>query len=293
MRIPFNSLGGGCVGALEDYDSARGIYHWNHRYCNMPKFFHDFFAGCKRGVMPYDLLLGYLERPYQQWRMVSNLIYNTLPKFIVLNIHPSVITRDNGLVYESVIEDMQKCYYDVAVRLLSSEPWIPYMERRLYVLAVNTKRPMYGEDPMELLKRIPQPSLPFPQFSDIKDDGAILNNELYLSDDDSRKVVASQVVTDDSTIPRWPKDLYKSKGYHPGSPYVDVNGRYRRLSLRECKRIIGLSNQFDVMPVRKSRKAYQLLARTSTVHIVNQIAIQLSSLLPNASSFRIQRKKIG
>ena len=179
------------------------------------------------------------------------------PPVLLLENVKNLVTLDNGRAITEIRTRLERIGYKVHYRVLNSSDYgIPQKRERVYIVCLNTDFP-------ELRFVSPRPKKKAVYLEDILDD--IVPNELYINGRDDIVITRSdepEYQTKPIRIGYLGKGgqgerIYHTKGHaitlaaNSGgigarTGLYQVKDRIRRLSINECKRIMGFSDNHQV-----------------------------------------------
>ena len=282
----FENLGGNCVFSSEIDKFARKTYEANYGVVpsgdilkillkNIP--YHDIFT-CGFPCQPYSL--AGLRRGLADVR--SEIFYGIIrildvvkPQVFFLENVKRLLSDDKGRTFKFMLDALQNSGYYVSYKVLDSRQFVPQHRERLYI--VGFRKQVNFEFPVL--------SGHCPKLQDILEDN--VSDKYTLSDNTWNSLQRH-------------RNRHEKKGNGFGYGIAGVNGttrtllaRYykdgsdilinqvgknpRKLTPRECARLMGYSDQFKI--VCSDTQAYKQFGNSVVIPVVARIAKEIVSFL--------------
>ena len=228
---------------------------------------------------------------------ICNIIKIKQPKVVVLENVKHLINHDKKRTFKVIIETLKEIGYNVNYQLLNLKDFgLPQNRERVFI--IGTKNSFF-----DFNKINKKTSPPLESFLDDGSNFEYLNTEEYtlLENGVFKKQVDSGLIFrgyrnkpgfQEGVRPnslhlnrshRQPNRIYSIKGYHPTIPSQEPSGRFfiydyrinkvRKLSIRECYRIMGFPENFKLNP--KSGERYKQVGNSVGVNVITEISKQI------------------
>ncbi len=302
LRIPFEEIGGRCVFTSEWDRFSRQTYTANFPENNEHEFAGDIrpYAENPDRIPAHDVLLGgfpcqpfsiagvskknALGKPHGFLCDTQGTLFYDLAKIIKFHRPPVFLLEnvknlerhDGGRTFATIMHILRKeLGYEVYTRVISSEPWVPQKRERIFIVGFREPCP-FDFDALEL------PDVAPPVL------GSILENSVeskytltthlwnYLKDYKAKHQNAGNGFGYSLFGPQDVTRTLSARYYKDGSEILirQKAGRPRRLTPRECSRLMGFDSPdgYDfVIPVSDTQ-AYRQFGNAVVVPVVRAVA---------------------
>ena len=293
FRLALTALGAVCVWACENNEHAAGVYRNN--FGDDPT--GDITAVGAPTIPDHDILCaGFPCQSYSglgkrkgladpRGRLFYEIVRVLLAKrpaaFILENV-PRLLSHDNGRTFARMQRQLTGLGYDVHTAILDARRFgLPQRRKRLFIVGLHTRLGVQGFD--------------FP----VGGDPASNLRNLLVADAD---VPPAYDFTDEQRaklIERKERHRARGSGHgyaiavdhantivsNPNTPWLNVvvrpDGRWRRLTPRECARLQGFPGTFRIHAA--DPKAYRQLGNSVAVPVVRAVAGRVVATLSGAS----------
>jgi DNA (cytosine-5)-methyltransferase 1 len=228
---------------------------------------------------------------------ICNIINVKQPKVVVLENVKHLINHDKKRTFKVIIQSLRDLGYNVTSKLLNTQNFgLPQNRERIFI--IGTKNGYFDFENMKETK-----SEPLENFLDEegsfefleKDEYTLLEEGVYKKQSDSglifrgyrnkngfkRGVRPNSLHLNRSH--RQPNRIYSIKGNHPTLPSQESSGRFfiydyridrvRKLTIRECYRIMGYPEDFKLSP--KNGERYKQIGNSVGVNVTQEISRQI------------------
>lgn len=214
---------------------------------------------------------------------IARIIESKRPRAFLLENVKNLKSHDRGKTYKKIMEVLDMLDYEVFDKVLDGKYYVPQHRERIFIAGFDRKR--YGDD------------VDF-SFTNIKDTQELRVKDILEADVDSKYTLSDHLW---SYLQDYAKK-HKAKGNGFGYGLVDLNGitrtlsaRYykdgseilipqgdeninpRRLTPRECARLQGFPDDFQI--VVSDTQAYKQFGNAVVVPLISSIAGQISKKL--------------
>lgn len=304
FRQALESVGGTCVFSSDKNKRARETYQAN--YGDMPA--GDITKINAADIPPFDVLCGGfpcqsfsiagLQRAFDDPRgqMIFEIIriaeYHK-PKILFLENVDNLIRHDSGNTMKVILKLLDGIGYDVHYQILKANDYgCATIRKRIYFVCIRKD--------LHVNFDFPEPFESDVAIEDFLDQDV---DEHYFLDLDSVTFYKPEIMERAQDTYRMGyignigqgRRIYSIKGHCPtfvctsrgpagGTESYYINGRVRRLTVNECRRIMGFPEGF-IFPVAEAR-AYEQIGNTVCVPVLKAIAHQIvtSGVFENAQN---------
>ncbi len=225
---------------------------------------------------------------------ICKIIKIKQPQVIVLENVKHLIHHDKGNTLKVIIASLRELGYSVDYKILNAKDFgIPQHRERIFIIGTKGKEFEFHR----LKSRFP-PKLR--EFLDESGDFEILDKSEYTLIEHPRKQVSGLLFVGYrnkgtwktgvrpntehlSRVHRQPNRIYSVDGVHPTIPSQETSGRFfiyfpetntvRKLTLRECYRLMGFPEDFKVHP--RVGESYKQIGNSVCVPVVEAIAREI------------------
>jgi len=296
LRIPFESLGGDCVFSSEIDKFARQTYHAN--FDEEPH--GDITQISETDIPPHDLLIGGF--PCQPFSLAGVSKYESLgrehgfldptkgtlffdiarileyhkPKAFLLENVRNLRSHDKGRTFTVITETLEKLGYSVSSKIIDAKLVVPQHRERVFIIGLRGKEkfefpeiPPTNRTLSEILER---DSIVDPKYT--------LSDKLwnYLQEYKKKHQAKGNGFGFGLVTPDMTSRTLSARYYKDGSEILldqGPNSNPRRLTPRECARLMGFPETFDI-PV-SDNQAYKQFGNAVVPLIVDKFASALVS----------------
>lgn len=293
FRQALESVGGTCVFSSDKNKNARLTYQAN--YGDMPA--GDITKIKAEDIPPFDVLCGGF--PCQSFSIAGKgrgfedkrgqMIFEIIriaeyrkPKILFMENVDNLVRHDSGNTMKVILELLEGIGYDVHSQILKANDFgCATIRKRIYFVCIRKD--------LQANFEFPEPIESDVAIEDYLDQDV---DEHYFLDLDSVTFYKPEITERVQDTYRMGyignigqgRRIYSIKGYCPtfvctsrgpagGTESYFVNGRVRRLTANECRRIMGFPEGF-IFPVAEAR-AYEQIGNTVCVPVLKAIASQL------------------
>lgn len=321
FRLGFESVGFQCVFSCEINSKCREVYQNN--FHEVP--FEDIQQVNPKQIEDFDVLVAGFpcqpfsicgkKRGFEDTRgtlffEICRIVEAKRPKIIILENVKHLVHHNQGNTLEVIVSSLARLGYRVNYKILNSKDFgLPQHRERIFIVGTQSREFDFGQ-----LKRTSPPKLR--QFLDRSGDFEFLKKAEYTLIDDPRSQSSGLIFVGYrnkgtwktgvrpntehlSRVHRQPNRIYSIDGVHPTLPSQETSGRFfiyipeqdlvRKLTLRECYRIMGFPDTFKSYP--NAAESYKQIGNSVCVPVVNAIAQKIlnQNLLSN-ESYDLPRK---
>lgn len=244
---------------------------------------------------------------------ICKIINEKKPKVVVLENVKHLINHDKKRTLKVIIETLVELGYNVTHKLLNTQDYgLPQNRERIFI--VGSKKGYFDFEQMEETK-----SLSLENFLDEEGDFQFLDSSeytllekgVYKKQPDSGLIFRGyrnkngfkKGVRPNSLhlnrSHRQPNRIYSIKGYHPTLPSQESSGRFfiydyridkvRKLTIRECYRIMGFPENFKLNS--RVGERYKQIGNSVGVNVVQELSRQI--LKQGLLNYESKRNIIG
>lgn len=197
------------------------------------------------------------------------------PPVLVLENVKHLVRHDGGNTFQVISTTLRALGYNLAVDVIDSRPWVPQRRQRTFIVCLH--RDFYGTQYFQFPTRRPSP--PWPTLRAVLDEGEV----------DARYLLSAHLWTYLQEYAQKHRRLGNGFGFGKFGPndvartlsaryYKDgseilietVSGRPRRLTPRECARLMGYPETFTI-PVSDTQ-AYRQFGNSVVVPVIEFLA---------------------
>lgn len=295
FRQAMESVGGACVFSCDKNKAARLTYQSN--YGDMPEgnitkiqaedipAFNILCAGFP--CQPFSIAgkqRGFADERGTMFFEIARIIKYHKPEVVFLENVANLEKHDNGNTLKVIIRTLKRAGYDVQYKVLNSKDYgVAQIRKRIYIVCFrkDLKAKFSFPEPFES-------NLAVEDFLETEVDGHYYidrSDIVFYKEDSTVRVRDTYRMGYIGNIGQG-RRIYSIKGLTPtfvvsargpagGTESYYINGRVRRLTPDECKRIMGFPEDF-IFPVKEER-AYEQLGNSVAVPVLKAIARQIIS----------------
>jgi DNA (cytosine-5)-methyltransferase 1 len=310
LRIPFEEIGGQCVFTSEWDRFSRQTYAANFPDHETHEFAGDIrpYAAQPQRIPAHDVLLaGFPCQPFSIagvskknalgrphgflcdtqgtlfYDLAEIIRYHRPPAFLLENVK-NLERHDGGRTFATIMHVLKdELGYHVHTRVIASNPWVPQKRERIFIVGFRENLP-FSFDDLEF------PDTPPPVLGDILEEDVPSRYTLtahlwnYLKDYKAKHQKAGNGFGYSLFGPLDVARTLSARYYKDGSEILirQRNGRPRRLTPRECSRLMGFdlpSGSDFVIPVSDTQ-AYRQFGNAVVVPVVRAVAQIMRGLSP-------------
>jgi DNA (cytosine-5)-methyltransferase 1 len=228
---------------------------------------------------------------------VCRIIEEKQPKVVVLENVQHLVHHDKKRTLATIVRSLIGLGYSVNHRVLNTKDFgLPQHRERIFI--IGTKNGVFDFDQMRKVK-----SRPLKNFLDKKGEFEYLDKSEYTLLDRSqvKRQPSSNLIfvgyrnknrfktgirpnTEHlNRTHRQPNRIYSIEGFHPTLPSQETSGRFfiyipqedrvRKLTIRECYRIMGFPESYKLNPTIGER--YKQIGNSVSVNITSEVAFQI------------------
>ena len=321
FRLGFEALGFQCVFSCEINSKCRDVYHAN--FNDIP--FGDIKEVDPHKLEDFDVLVAGFpcqpfsicgkKRGFEDTRgtlffEICRILEVKQPKIVILENVKHLIHHDRGNTLKLILSSLEELGYKVSYEILNSKDFgVPQHRERIFIIGTRSR-----EFDFHTLKRQPTPILR--NFLDRDGDFEYLQKSEYTLIESPRpqtsglrfvgyrnkgtwKTGVRPNTEHLSRVHRQPNRIYSIDGVHPTLPSQETSGRFfiyipeqdrvRKLTLRECYRIMGFPDTFKSHP--NAAESYKQIGNSVCVPVIKAIAKEIiSQNLWSNSDYKSPRK---
>ncbi|MCY7382336.1 MAG: DNA (cytosine-5-)-methyltransferase [Microcoleus sp. CAN_BIN18] len=216
------------------------------------------------------------------------------PQVIVLENVKHLIHHDKGNTLRVIIASLESLGYNVNCKILNAKDFgVPQHRERIFIIGTQDKAFNFSRLPTKFPPRLRD-------FLDNQGDFEILDSSKYTLIEHPKKQVSGLLFVGYrnkgtwktgvrpntehlSRVHRQPNRIYSVDGVHPTIPSQETSGRFfiyfpetntvRKLTLRECYRLMGFPEDFKVHP--RVGESYKQIGNSVCVPVVEAIATEM------------------
>jgi DNA (cytosine-5)-methyltransferase 1 len=306
FRIPLQELGGECVFTSEFNLPAQRTYLAN--FGEMPS--GDITQLDLASVPPHDLLCaGFPCQPFSiSGKMkgfedtrgtliyyVFQLIETHQPRVVLLENVKHLVHHDKGRTLQTILLHLGELGYEVSWKLLNASDFgVPQNRERIIIIGHHRKSfdfQQLDNKPRLVLKDILEPTGDFEMMTEpytILDHQRVQESGLVFAGYRNKKIRVAGVRPGTehlSRVHKQPNRIYSSEGVHPALPSQESSGRFwvyhqgqvRKLTIKECYRIMGFPDSFKIHP--NKGEAYRQIGNSVCIPMIKEIGKQIKQQL--------------
>ncbi len=302
FRIPLQELNGKCVFSSEYNYHAQRAYELN--FGEIP--FGDITTIDLDIIPKHDVLTaGFPCQPFSISGKMKGfedtrgtLIYNVFkiieakePKVVLLENVKHLIYHDNGRTLSTIIKHLEEFGYKVSYKILNASDYgVPQNRERIIIIAHKKKVFDFNR-----IKTFRKPTLK--NFLDVNSEFEYLDEPYTLLENYTvqksglifigyrnkkiRKAGVRPGTEHLSRVHKQPNRIYSSEGLHPALPsqessgrfWIYDNGRVRKLTIRECYRIMGFPEKFKL--IYNNSELYKQVGNSVCIPMVKQVGKEI------------------
>lgn len=306
FRIPLQELGGECVFTSEFNLPAQRTYLAN--FGEMPS--GDITQLDLSSVPPHDVLCaGFPCQPFSiSGKMkgfedtrgtliyhVFQLIETHQPRVVLLENVKHLVHHDKGRTLQTILLHLSELGYEVSWKLLNASDFgVPQNRERIIIIGHHRKLfdfQQLDNKPRLVLKDILEPTGDFEMMTEpytILDHQRVQESGLVFAGYRNKKIRVAGVRPGTehlSRVHKQPNRIYSSEGVHPALPSQESSGRFwvyhkgqvRKLTIKECYRIMGFPDSFKIHP--NKGEAYRQIGNSVCIPMIKEIGQQIKQQL--------------
>lgn len=299
FRLALESFGAKCVYSSEWDNDAQNTYEQN--FGERPQ--GDITKVDEKTIPNHEILcagfpcqpfsisgkkLGFEDSRGTLFFDVARIVKEKKPKVVFMENVKNFETHDNGKTLQVVKATMEELKYDFYFKVLDASDYgVPQKRERIYMIAIS--------------KDVPHKEFKFPKpikcgvhVEDIIDNSIGLDSKLYkckyvyqIEKEDinyANKPIRLGIVNKGGQGDR----IYSTKGiaitlsaqgggtFNKTGGYL-INGKARRLSIRECARLMGFPDKY--IPCNKEGQAYKQFGNSVVVNVLQYIVQEIITCL--------------
>lgn len=305
FRIGFERKGFECVFSSEKNKYCQEVYEAN--FGEIP--FGDITAIDPKNIPDFEVLLGGF--PCQPFSIsgkkqgfkdtrgtlffdICRIIEEKQPKVVVLENVKHLIHHDGKRTLKTILSSLKELGYNVSHKILNAKDFgLPQNRERIFI--IGCKKSFFD---FNKLKKLPTPQLK--EFLDKEGDFEFLEKSEYTLIDSPKKQATGLMFVGYrnknmwktgvrpntehlSRVHRQPNRIYSVEGVHPTIPSQETSGRFfiylpeldkvRKLSIKECYRIMGYPKDF----IKHDRvgERYKQIGNSVAISVIEAIAEQI------------------
>lgn len=225
---------------------------------------------------------------------ICKIIKIKQPQVIVLENVKHLIHHDKGNTLKVIIASLESLGYNVNYQILNAKDFgVPQHRERIFIIGTQGKSFNFSRLPTKFPPQLRD-------FLDVKGDFEILDSSKYTLIEHPKKQVSGLLFVGYrnkgtwktgvrpntehlSRVHRQPNRIYSVDGVHPTIPSQETSGRFfiyfpetntvRKLTLKECYRLMGFPEDFKVHP--KVGESYKQIGNSVCVPVVEAIAREI------------------
>lgn len=206
---------------------------------------------------------------------IADILYRHRPKAFILENVKNLTSHDKGRTFKTIVETLEELNYSISYRVLNSQTYVPQHRQRIFIVGFDIER--YG---IKIEFDFPEPPRRNLAVRDILEDNVhekyILTNKLwqYLQDyaEKHRKKgngFGYGMVDLDGTT-----RTLSARYYKDGAEILIPRGKGknpRRLTPRECARLMGYPDEFIIDAVSQTQ-LYKQMGNSVVLPLVTDVA---------------------
>lgn len=302
FRQGFERAGFQCVFTSEIDKACQEVYYNNYK--EIPH--GDITQIAPKNIPDFDVLLGGfpcqpfsisgLKKGFDDTRGtlffdICRIIEEKQPKVVVLENVKHLIHHDKKRTFRVILESLKNLGYNVSYKILNARNFgLPQNRERIFIIACKN-----GSFSFNLLKH--QKNVVLRDFLDKEGAFEYLSTEEYTLIDTPRKQESGLIfigyrnkniwkkgVRENtehlSRVHRQPNRIYSVDGTHPTIPSQETSGRFfiyipeedrvRKLTINECYRIMGFSDDFKKHPSQTEQ--YKQIGNSVAIPVIEAVA---------------------
>lgn len=306
FRIPLQELGGKCVFSSEFNKHAQKTYELN--FGEIP--FGDITNIDLSAIPPHDVLTaGFPCQPFSISGKMKGfedtrgtLIYYILqiiesqkPRVVFLENVKHLVHHDDGRTLTVILNNLKKLGYMISWKILNASDFsVPQNRERIIIIGHREKLFDFSKIKYKNRKSLKG-------FLDVEADFEYLNepytilSEYRIQDSGLifigyrnkkiRKAGVRPGTENLSRVHKQPNRIYSSEGLHPALPSQETSGRFwiyhegsvRKLTIRECYRIMGFPEKF----IKRGNigELYKQIGNSVCIPMIKEIGMQIQEQL--------------
>lgn len=302
FRIPMQEIGGKCVFSSEYNYHAQRAYELN--FGEVP--FGDITKVNINIVPKHDVLCaGFPCQPFSISGKMKGfedtrgtLIYHVFeiiekrqPEVVLLENVKHLVYHDNKKTLATIIKHLEELGYVVSKKLLNASDFgVPQNRERIIIVGHRTKKFDFAKlekKPKSILKDFLDQESDF-EFLDepytILEDQKVQDSGLIFSgyrNKTIRKAGVRPGTEHLSRVHKQPNRIYSTEGVHPALPSQESSGRFwilhegivRKLTIKECYRIMGFPDSFKL--INNRGELYRQIGNSVAIPMIKAVAEQI------------------
>lgn len=306
FRIPLQELGGKCIFSSEFNHHAQRAYELN--FGEVP--FGDITELDLNIVPKHDVLCaGFPCQPFSISGKMKGfedtrgtLIYHVFeiiekhkPKVVFLENVKHLVYHDNKKTLTTIIKHLEELDYIVTKKVLNASDFgLPQNRERLIIIGHEKKKFDFSK-----IKKVEKPILK--DFLDEENEFEFLNEPHTILEDQKkqdsglvfagyrnktiRKAGVREGTEHLSRVHKQPNRIYSTEGVHPALPSQEVSGRFwilhdgrvRKLTIEECYRIMGFSENFKF--INNKSELYKQIGNSVAIPMIKAVGVEIKNQL--------------
>jgi DNA (cytosine-5)-methyltransferase 1 len=308
IRLGLEGAGGRCVHTVENDRWAMRTYSANFGQLQadgppQDEPARDIFEVSADHIRPYDLLAaGFPCQPFSLAGVSKNLslgrdhgfahaksgnlffeiarLIETAPeqpRVLFLENVKHLMKHDGGRTYDMIAKTLTGLGYNLTAKVVDARPWVPQKRQRTFIIGLS--RDVFGDQHFEFPDASELPPKPWPTLAAILDSGPVdpkytLTEPLwdYLQGYARKHQSLGNGFGYSKFGPEEVARTLSARYYKDGSEILiqSVGDRPRRLTPRECSRLMGFPTTFEI-PV-SDMQAYRQFGNSVVVPVVGFVA---------------------
>lgn len=295
FRLGFESIGATCVFTSEIDKFARHTYSQNHK--DNHAIAGDIGSIPAGDIPKHDLLLaGFPCQPFSKMGMdkliktgagigfdnavqgnaffdIIRILNHHKPAAFVLENVPNLKGFDGGKTFKMMIQLLHNSGYHVEYKVINAKPWVPQARRRIFIVGFKGNNDFYFDGFMGEGRQFTPPAGPAPILADILEPEFDIK---YCLSKSRWKTIRSNYGRDSWSHYRVFKPdevmstLVCKYFAEPKHGLIQTAGLPRRLTPRECGRLMGFPDSFEI--VSSDSQAIRQFGNAVVVPVVSAIA---------------------
>lgn len=322
FRLGFEKVGFECVFSCEIDRHCQEVYRNNFQ--ETP--FGDIKEVDPKNIKDFDVLVAGFpcqpfsicgkKRGFEDTRGtvffdICRIVQEKQPQVIVLENVKNLIYHDRGNTLKTILSSLQELKYQVNYKILNSKNFgVPQNRERIFIIGT------LGQE-FDFHKIKTQPPVKLRNFLDFNQNSEYLSRSEYTLIDRPRQQASGLVFVGYRNKGTWktgvrpntehlsrvhhqPNRIYSIDGVHPTIPSQETSGRFfiyipeedrvRKLTLKECYRLMGFPETFKSHP--NIAESYKQIGNSVCVPVVEAIAREISQQQPGFSNSELSRLSV-
>lgn len=308
----FKNAGFSCVMASEIDKEAQNVYTKNHNLSPLgditkidPKKIPEHDVLCAGfPCQPFSVCgkkKGFEDTRGTMFFHICSIIKEKQPEVVLLENVKFLIHHDNGNTFKTIIRSLEEMGYHVSYSIQNSIHYgMPQNRERILIVASKNKKFDFNKVPLSIEKENLR------NFLDVDNslmeylnpsDYTLIENPIIQKisglkfvgyrNKNIRKNGVRENTMHLSRVHKQPNRIYSIDGTHPTLPSQETSGRFfihipeinrvRRLTIRECYRIMGFPESFSISTSKT--EAYKQIGNSVCVPMIKVMAEQIKKQL--------------